>query len=89
VFGPVEKFLLAKRNQDERDPQLVQQKKLRALGFSTKEDFFRGCTQFSNRVLCVSERELLSKGLDFCISPTKLHINNIRAEFERVCFELK
>ena len=32
---------------------------------------------------------LLSKGLDFCFFPPKLHLNNIRAEFERVYSELK
>jgi len=43
---------------------------------------------FSNRVLSVFETELLSKGLNFCFFP-KLHLNNTRAEFERVYFELK
>ena len=37
-----------------------------------------------------AERPLqLNKGLNFCFFPTKLHINNIRTEFERVYFELK
>jgi len=78
LSGPVEKFLLAKRNQDERDSQLVHQKKLRALGLSINEDSLQVVHNFSNRVLSVFETELLSKGLDFCFFPTKLHLNNIR-----------
>jgi len=89
VSGPVEKFLLAKRNQDERDLQLVHQKKFRALGLSINEDSLQVAHNFSNRVLSVIETELLSKGLDFCFFPTKLHLYNIRAEFERVYSELK
>ena len=85
MSGPVEKFLLARRNQDERDLQLVHQKK-RALGLSINEDSLQVVHNFSNRVL---ETELLSKGLDFCFFPTTLHLNNIRAEFERVYSELK
>ena len=69
--------------------QLVHQKKLRALGLSINEDSLQVVHNFSNRVLSVFETELLSKGLDFCFFPTKLHLNNIRAEFERVYSELK
>ena len=89
VSGPVEKFWLAKRNQDERDLQLVHQKKRRALGLSINEHSLQVVHNFSNRVLSVFETELLSKGLDFCFFPSKLHLNNTRAEFERVYFELK
>ena len=89
VSGPVEKFLLAKRNQDERDLQLVHQKKLQALGLSINKDSLQVVRSFSNRVLSVFETEQLSKGLDSCFFPTKLHLNNIRAEFQRVYSELK
>jgi len=89
VSVPVEKFLLARRNQDERDLQLVHQKKLRALGLSINGDALQVVHNFSNRVLSVFETELLSKGLDFCFFPTKLHLNNIRADIERVYSELK
>ena len=68
---------------------LVHQKKLRALGLSINEDSLQVVHNFSNRVLSVFETELLSKGLGFCFFPTKLHLNNIRAEFERVYSELK
>ena len=72
-----------------RDLQLVHQKKLRALGLSINEDSLQVVHNFSNRVFSVFETELLSKGLSFCFFPTKLHLNNIRAEFERVYSELK
>jgi len=53
VSGPVQKFLLAKRNQDERDLQLVHQKKLRALGLSINKDSLQIVHNFSNRFLSV------------------------------------
>ena len=45
---PVEKFLLAERNQDERDLQLVHHKMLRAPGLSTNEDSLKVVHNFCN-----------------------------------------
>jgi len=59
------------------------------IGLSINEDSLQVVHNFSNRVLSGFETELLSKGLDFCFYPTKLHLNNTRADFERVYFEFK
>ena len=70
-------------------PYIVHLKKLRALGCSFVNDSPQVVRNLSHKTLNTNETALLNRGLDFCFYPTKLRLNNVRAEFENVYYHLK
>jgi len=88
VYGPVESSYLLRETKINETCNSFIKRSYERLACQLTKILYRLYTIFLTE-LSVFETELLSKGLCFCFFPTKFHLNNIRAEFERVYFELK